>query len=386
MERTLEIICFSCHAGSEAPIEAVGQELECPSCGVTFRVPLLAEVEAKAGSKEESGAEAGAAAPSMWYFRMPEGQQYGPITWEALDDYVFEGVLTADCHVLEEGTGQWLWAGEVLATVPEHQSDVDWTCRDQTTLRGGVAAAGLLDRLPCIRERFPDAFQEAHWEAHAHLERECAASSEGFRFLGSRTLAIEQGVCFSEQFAGNFGAILPQRANVLTNSITIGACALGSIDLYVVIPWSNLEMLPHELFAILPGRLPFSLGLGLGTSGNRVWVGSEGDASDPVALMARDNGLEAGDAIVWKWTSRERKGKFTLGWGLQCVPLGSEQFFINMQTARTRGGRLKFGLDAFFGDIGRATRFVMRLDMPGSCEARVPFHSESAELLARMFV
>ncbi len=322
----------------------------------------------------------------MWHFRMPNGKQFGPVTWEELDNYVFEGVITAECHVLEQGTDQWLWAGEVLAEVPDFESEATRNRGDQTTLRGGVAAAGLLNRLPCMRERFPDDYQEAHWGAHAKLERECNHSDEGFRFLGSRSLGLVQGVQFSDQFVENFSGYLPSRKNVLTNSVAIGACALGSLDLYVVIPWSNLEMLPHELFAIVPGRLASSFALRMTSSGTRVWVGGEGRPDDPVALVAKSKDLDAGHEIVWKWTSRERRGKFMLDWGLQCVPLGSEQFLINLQTARKRSGRITFGIDDFFADIGQITRFAMRLEVPGACEARVPFHSESAELVARMFV
>ncbi len=359
---SIEITCNHCETTCEAPDDSAGMVLTCPACGADLQVP-------------PSGIG------SRWYFRMPGGQQFGPVAKGELDNYLFEGVITADCHLLEEGSGRWLWAAEVYAEVPDTQSYASRNSREMSTLRGGLAVAGLIDRVPCIRDRLPGPFASAHWDVHEMLERECAASAEGIRFLGSKSLGILQGVTFGRQFAENFKAVLPPRANVLTNSLVFGACAIGSLDLYLVVPFTHLEMLPHELFAILPGTLSASFGLRPGG----IWVGAERSANDLTAVAARTRGVKVCEETVWKWASKERKTKGQLEWGMQVVPIGSEQFAVNTQSAKGKSNKRPFGIDAFFRDLTTISRFVARLEVPGISEARFPFHSESSELLARMF-
>jgi hypothetical protein len=364
----METACPHCQASCEVPEEFLGCEVACPTCGTAFVT----------GKRNENAA--------VWYFRMPGGQVFGPISRIELDNYLFEGILTGDCQVLLEGDEEWKWAGEVFPEVPEHQSYASRNTGEKSTLRGGLATAGLLDRIPCIREKLPEAYAAAHWDMHRRLDAECGASDCGLRMLGSRSIGVVQGVEFGAQFQDNFGASLPPRRNVYTNSLMVAACAVGSIDVYLICPFSNLELLPHEIFAILPGTLPGSIGLRLGMDGKSlVWVGADRSLNDPIALAAKTTELKVGESIEWKWLSADKKSKIQLDWGMQMVPLGREQFVINSQSGGKRSGRRAFGMDAFFADLSKLSRFVLRNSMPGSCEARFPFHSEAGELLARMF-
>jgi len=70
---------------------------------------------------------------------------------------------------------------------------------------------------------------------------------------------------------------------------------------------------------------------------------------------------------------------------VQLVPLGSEQFMLIAQTASL--GRLakRLGLSWFAQQISHARELVSGLRLPGGYQARFPLHSESAELLARMY-
>lgn len=376
----METVCNHCNATCDVPEEALGQEVACPSCGYGFTLGADGSVS---GSKPVDARPDENA--SVWYFRMPAGQVFGPISWIELENYLFEGILTSECQVLLEGDPEWKWSAAVFPEVPEVQSYASRNTGEKSTLRGGLATAGLLDRIPCIRERLPAPFAQIHQEMHRRVETECVISECGLRFLGSRSLGIVQGVEFGAQFQGNFGAIMPPRQNVYTNSLMVAACAVGSIDIYVICAFTNLELLPHEIFAILPGTLSGSLALRMGTDGKQLWVGADRNPHDPLALAAKNKGIQIGGAIEWKWQSSDKKSKMQLSWGSQIVPLGSEQFVINHQSAGKRSGKRPFGLDAYFGDLGKISRFVLQTRLPGGGEARFPFHSEAAELLARMF-
>ena len=372
-----------CNATCEVPEEVLGQEVSCPACGAAFTLGKDGNISASESSTPEVKTRDENAV--VWYFRMPAGQVFGPISWIELENYLFEGILTSECQVLLEGDAEWKWSAEVFPEVPDVQSYASRNTGEKSTLRGGLATAGLLDRIPCIRARLPAPFAAAHQEAHRKVETECVISECGLRFLGSRSIGIVQGVEFGGQFQGNFSATMPPRRNVYTNSLMVAACAVGSIDIYVICPFTNLELLPHEIFAIVPGTLTSSLGLRLGSDGKLLWVGADRNPHDPMALAAKNKGLKSGEALQWRWQSSDKKSRINLDWGQQAVPLGSEQFVINSQSAGKRTGKRPFGVDAFFGDLGRISRFVLQTKLPGSSEARFPFHSEAAELMARMF-
>lgn len=50
---------------------------------------------------------------ARWYLRTPEGNQYGPATQQQLDQWLTEGRIDSDCHLLQEGWDRWKWATEL---------------------------------------------------------------------------------------------------------------------------------------------------------------------------------------------------------------------------------------------------------------------------------
>ena len=204
------------------------------------------------------------------------------------------------------------------------------------------------------------------------------------RVLGSRTIGLVQSVAFGRQFAENFGAHLPARANVRVNSLAICALETRSDEFYLVAPYSNLEPLPHEFFAILPGKLPAPLLLRAGSS-SPVWLGEDRSSHGAVATAMRHHQTELGSGAITKWTSRDKKQKMVIDWTIQMVPFGSEQFVLIAQTAGIGKKKRRLGIEWFVQQMAEAIELRDSLGIPGDCHARFPMHSESAELIARMF-
>lgn len=369
----LEIECPNCSAAYRVGFELAGHRVQCARCSERF----------------EAGAAAGGDPPEpagrLWRFRMPGGQRFGPLSKPELDEYLDEGIITAECQIHCEGKGDWRWAAEVYPDVPEFQSKASRNSGATAALSGGLPSAGLLERIPSIRDRLPAENARAHGLLDARIEKEAQESDLGLRSLGSRSIGLVQSVIFGRQFSTNFGASLPSRSNVLVNSLAVAGMAVGLEEFYLVTPFSNLEPLPHEFFALLPGELPTAMVLRAGSGATPVWLGEDRSSQGAVATAMKHLQSPLGTGANWKWASKDKKLKLSMEWGVQLVPLGSEQFAVIAQTAGIgRKGKL-LGLDWFAQQIHHARRLRAKLNIPGGCEAHFPFHSESAELIARMF-
>lgn len=49
-----------------------------------------------------------------WYLRTPDGEQYGPVSKERIDQWVADGRVTPDSWVFQQGWSDWRSAGEVF--------------------------------------------------------------------------------------------------------------------------------------------------------------------------------------------------------------------------------------------------------------------------------
>lgn len=372
MGDSLDIRCPQCGAEYTVGGDLAGHRVKCAHCEERF------EIEGLAG--EGDGVPEG----RTWRFRMPGGQGFGPLSKYELDEYLFEGILTADCQILQEGDESWQWAGEVYPEVPDSQSDASKRSGVADTHCGGLASAGLLNRIPNIRDSLPPDLSRSHDILDALARQEAEDSKHAVRFLDSRTIGLVQSVNFEPRFATSYGAVLPPRSNVMVNSLAIAAFEAAAYEFYLVSPHSNLVRLPHEFFAILPGTLPASLVWRAG-GGAPVWLGHDRSSKGAGASAMRSLQTPLGVGANWKWVSRDKKQKIHLDWALQMVPLGSEQFMLIAQTAGLGRRARLVGLDWFREQIDHALNLVNELNFPGGCEARFPMHSESAELLARMF-
>jgi hypothetical protein len=153
---------------------------------------------------------------------------------------------------------------------------------------------------------------------------------------------------------------------------------------YVVVPWGKLGRLPHELFSILPGRLPHPVALRRGCEnafGSGQWIGINGEESDVVALAARRSREDLTSGIIWNWFSRSREFTMVQVWGVQGVPLGPEKFLHAVQTNSRGPSGSELGLLWYLERQSAFYRFARRLSVPDTHESHVLFGSCTGRIL-----
>ena len=97
----IDTICPGCQRKLRVQSEHAGQTARCPICNTVYTVPeATAPVEASDPA-------------NRWRLKTPEGQEYGPVNRAALDGWVTEGRVSADCHLLCEADGVWQNADNV---------------------------------------------------------------------------------------------------------------------------------------------------------------------------------------------------------------------------------------------------------------------------------
>lgn len=62
-------------------------------------------------------------AGESYYVKTEEGEYYGPVPKEDLDEWVVEGRLGEECQLLLDGTDQWLWASDIFPELAKAHSD-----------------------------------------------------------------------------------------------------------------------------------------------------------------------------------------------------------------------------------------------------------------------
>src|SRR5688572_17184196 len=100
----IEMACPGCGRKLRVASDHAGKAARCPLCNTIYHVP------AAAGS-----AETPEAPRQLWQLKTPEGQIYGPITREILDQWVADGRVSAECSLMSEPEGIWQ---DALAVYP----------------------------------------------------------------------------------------------------------------------------------------------------------------------------------------------------------------------------------------------------------------------------
>jgi len=105
----IETICIGCSKRLRVGDEHSGKQARCPQCQTTYTVPAPAAAEA--GNFGHFAPPTPTA--DRWQLKTGDGLAYGPVSRAELDRWLTEGRVTPQSQVLQEGAGQWRWAGEI---------------------------------------------------------------------------------------------------------------------------------------------------------------------------------------------------------------------------------------------------------------------------------
>jgi hypothetical protein len=138
----IESSCQGCGRLLRVADEHAGKLARCPHCQTIYTVPSappsapppafqpaspFAETASypypAAASAPFPSAATEAKPGSRWTLRTPDGQTFGPVPRGELDRWRAEGRITPQSQLLEEGTSQWLWAGQVFPQIQSFAAD-----------------------------------------------------------------------------------------------------------------------------------------------------------------------------------------------------------------------------------------------------------------------
>jgi hypothetical protein len=218
------------------------------------------------------------------------------------------------------------------------------------------------------------------------VQKECRGSQQGLRFLGAQTIPVGPKVTTSEHLTEAVKAHLWRgKARVdCVQAIRIGA---PDGEFHLVVPWSGGDMLAHEFFRWMSGRLPGSVALARGVLGSWSsgdWIGPSGSREDPIAQAAEKAGGDLIEGIEWNW--EKGRLKIELPWGLQAVPAERDPYVHLMHTAQLGIFRKTFGLDWYVKRRRAFAAFVSTVQQEGKQSSRFPFPANSFIVLQGLVV
>lgn len=155
---TIETQCSQCQRPLRLKPELAGKRIKCPQCKAVVQVPEPAAAPKPAAASTAApvaapvatratptptapavpavtppapvatpaaAANPGKAAPvakpaiPLWHLKTEEGDIYGPVPRNELDQWAIQGRISADCQLLLDGSDQWQWATDLYPDLEE---------------------------------------------------------------------------------------------------------------------------------------------------------------------------------------------------------------------------------------------------------------------------
>lgn len=157
----IETTCQTCGKRLRVGDEHAGKVARCPGCQTVYAVPQAdGSITPLAAGQAQSGATGVRPFGSdRWHLKTPDGLTFGPVTKSELDQWQREGRIVAQSQLMQEGSGQWLWAGTLYPQLGSLASDSPFSATAAAPLNpyappGGAACAWPMP-LYCEQHRGP---------------------------------------------------------------------------------------------------------------------------------------------------------------------------------------------------------------------------------------
>jgi hypothetical protein len=386
---TIRVVC-QCGKSYRVMVEHAGKVTKCKACGAPIQIPTVSEVGEQQTSQIPVGTIVTDDSPKpappkkrpplpknvadQWYLHAHDGKQYGPVPRSDLDNWLNEGLISAQCQLMREGDSQWQPATNVFpqlagAAAPPmptispptggssgHQALLTPTGKKRTM--GNLAMRGELKKLPGVQTISSDVFHVG--EPKTMLDRLKAGTIIGPIKISEVNIDSLQLFHFRDA-SGEFATIVPFD-NGMIMPIEFVARISGCLPSPIVLLKLSGGKVALEAGAVMGGPLG-SLLQRVGSKVESVWAGCDGSLP-PVATAAQQAPhLSEG----MRWEGKVGGGPVStihrLGWGVQALPISNEQFLLVAQSVpKQKALGLDFGVTWFCNYRRQFAQFVASLN------------------------
>jgi tetratricopeptide (TPR) repeat protein len=214
---------------------------------------------------------------------------------------------------------------------------------------------------------FLDQQRQALARSEAAIAAECAKSPWGLRVERIESIRIGEAAGAAESFLEEMLSQATGEKSFRTDTLQVARLGSTAGELTLIRPWSVTQPMPHEIFSISPGALPWPVVLKwIEDAVLNPWAWDSLKTADPIvaALDALGRKMTHDLTVSAGWASSVQY--FKVDWGIQAVPMDRTRFFFMTQSMPSGllGGSL--GLDSHLEKrrLFRQTIDPLRLDGP----------------------
>lgn len=131
----IDIRCPQCKSKIRVADRHAGKKAKCPKCQGPITIPSASDTVPPQPNEQVAAMptplpQPQAATPTpapqpaggSWFVKTEEGEEYGPITRQELNQWTAEGRVDASTQLLQEGWDQWKWAEDVYPELAPQQA------------------------------------------------------------------------------------------------------------------------------------------------------------------------------------------------------------------------------------------------------------------------